>query len=81
MFPGVMCKGLGGGVTSVPTLPWEALMLGSQGQVWGRGKVPESVGVCGVSKQKGRGSPREAGRQERAEASTWHLGDGGSDIS
>lgn len=60
---------------------WEACTLGLQGQVCGQEQSPRVFGVCGVSEQKGRGSPREAGRPKRAEVTTWHLCNRGLDIS
>lgn len=52
----------------------EACMLCLQGQGWDKSKVPRGT-TCGVSEQKGRGSPRGREAQKGRGGHMAHLGD------
>lgn len=53
----------------MPTLLWEARTLSSQGQVWGRGKVPESVGVLWGLRAEGKRQSQGGRKAQKSRSS------------
>lgn len=74
MSPGLYRKGLGGGGMRKSLLQLiRTVSSASRARCGDKGSCPRGT-TCRISKQKGRGTPREEGRPQRAKVSTWHVG-------
>ena len=75
MSPGLYRKGLGrGGMRKALSWLKRPACSAPRARCGDKDKLPRGT-TCGISEQKGRRTPREEGKPQRAEVSTWHVGD------